>query len=107
LTFYQQLGMLLRSNRLKANKSQESLADELGLSRVTIVNIEQGRQKIHIHDLVKASEFLGVPLMEFIPNEKGKIMTEADIFSKITSKFPEQSKAVKLEDFVRSTLLKH
>lgn len=41
-----ELGQRLASLRLQANVTQQALADEIGVSRSTVVNLEHGRGKI-------------------------------------------------------------
>ncbi|GAB3910103.1 helix-turn-helix domain-containing protein [Mucilaginibacter boryungensis] len=49
---YLRLGTLLRFYRKKKGLSQDDIARHIGLSRISIVNIEQGNQKIQLHDLL-------------------------------------------------------
>jgi transcriptional regulator with XRE-family HTH domain len=66
--FYRQFGQLLAQVRRKKGKSQEFLADELGLSRTSITNIEKGRQPIQLHSLYRIARLLGVELKELLPS---------------------------------------
>ncbi len=66
--FYRQFGQLLAQVRRKKGKSQEFLADELGLSRTSITNIEKGRQPIQLHGLYRIARLLGVELKELLPS---------------------------------------
>ena len=104
MEFYQQLGEKLKKARTDANKSQEALAQTLGLSRVTVVNIEKGRQKILIHNLVDAANFLEVKLSDLIPSEQNDIEVNQEIVSKINRKFTDELKANSVQNFVRTTL---
>lgn len=104
MEFYKQLGEKLKKARIDANKSQESLAQILGLSRVTVVNIEKGRQKILIHNLVAAANFLEVKLSDLLPSEQNDIEVNQDIVSKINRKFTDELKANSVQNFVRTTL---
>jgi len=105
--FYTKLGYLLKLARVKAKKSQEALAEHLGLSRVTIVNIEKGRQKILVHDLVIAAQFLNASLSELIPSnfESEESQLNLNLKNKINRKFSgNESQVLKVEDFVKLTL---
>lgn len=105
--FYSKLGSLLKIAREKANKSQEALADYLGLSRVTVVNIEKGRQKILIHDLLLASKFLNIDLLDLIPTnfEYSDQQLDLNLKDKISRKFHYNDvQASKIENFVKITL---
>lgn len=66
--FYRQFGQLLGQVRRKKGKSQEFLADELGLSRTSITNIEKGRQPIQLHSLYRIARLLAVELKELLPS---------------------------------------
>lgn len=104
MEFYQQLGEKLKKARTDANKSQEALAQTLGLSRVTVVNIEKGRQKILVHNLVDAANFLEVKLSDLIPSEQNDNEVNQEIVSKINRKFTDELKANSVQNFVRTTL---
>jgi transcriptional regulator with XRE-family HTH domain len=60
--FYKRLGELIKDARKQAKVKQENLARYLGLNRVSVVNIEKGRQKPQIHTLVEISIYLNIPL---------------------------------------------
>lgn len=66
--FYRQFGQLLAQVRRKKGMSQEFLADELGLSRTSITNIEKGRQPIQLHSLYRIARLLSVELKELLPS---------------------------------------
>ena len=42
-------------------------AEEVGLTRTSIVNIEQGRQKVMIHTLYQLADVFGVPVTSLLP----------------------------------------
>ena len=66
--FYRQFGRLLAEARRKKGISQELLADELGLSRTSITNIEKGRQPVQLHSLYCIARLLGVELKDLLPS---------------------------------------
>jgi transcriptional regulator with XRE-family HTH domain len=66
--FYRQFGQLLAEVRHKRGISQEFLADELGLSRTSVTNIEKGRQPIQLHSLYRIARLLEVELKELLPS---------------------------------------
>lgn len=68
--FYRQFGRLLADVRRKKGVSQEILADEIGLSRTSITNIEKGRQPIQLHSLYRIARLLGVEIKEILPSPK-------------------------------------
>jgi DNA-binding XRE family transcriptional regulator len=66
-TFYQNVGNLIKSSRKLNDINQETLANYLGISRVSLVNIENGKQRAPLHVLLEISDFLKVPLKELYP----------------------------------------
>ena len=65
--FYEKIGQKISSLRNKKSIKQDDLAQLLSLSRPSVVNIEKGKQKISVFDLIKISKFLNVELEEIIP----------------------------------------
>jgi transcriptional regulator with XRE-family HTH domain len=65
--FYVDLGAIIRDERIAANVTQESLAEAVGLSRTSIVNIEAGRQGIALHRLFDIADALEVPFTALVP----------------------------------------
>lgn len=64
---YRQIGGIIRSLRRRADKPQEWLATQLGISRATLANIETGRQRILVHQLYAVAQALGVDVNEMLP----------------------------------------
>lgn len=74
--FYREIGARIRKYRKKIGMKPEMLAQQLGLTRPSIVNIEKGRHKPSIDTLLQISELLFVSYTELIPStrsEGGKI----------------------------------
>lgn len=65
--FYRQFGQLLRQARRDAGLSQEDLATSIGLTRTSISNIEQGRQKVLLHTFGQLLHVLNVPPAGLLP----------------------------------------
>lgn len=65
---YQLLGDRIREVRASTDFSQGSLARDLGVHRVSIVNIEKGKQRAPLHLLWRIAEKLGVELVSLIPH---------------------------------------
>lgn len=63
---------LVRDYRLKAGLSQEALADQLGVSRQTIVNIENGVNQPKVLLAIALGVALGVTVYELFREELGK-----------------------------------
>lgn len=67
--FYEGVASQVAAFRKAANPplTQEELASRLpSLSRSTIANIESGRQRIALHQLVEVADAVGVSLLEFL-----------------------------------------
>jgi transcriptional regulator with XRE-family HTH domain len=67
---YQALGDRLRALRTSVNGpklTQAKLADDIGLERTSITNIERGNQKIPLHVLYRICESLHVPITDLLP----------------------------------------
>lgn len=50
--FYEQLGANIRKRRERLGLTQEFIAKDVGLSRISVVNIEAGRQRVAVHQLL-------------------------------------------------------
>ncbi|HFK5574949.1 hypothetical protein BAS06_02960 [Elizabethkingia miricola] len=66
--FYVNLGSNISSIRTKKGLNQEDLANQLGLSRPSIANIEKGKQKPSIFTLVQISKHLDIKIEELLPD---------------------------------------
>jgi transcriptional regulator with XRE-family HTH domain len=66
--FYNAFGRMLSETRRKKRISQEMLADELGLSRTSITNIEKGRQPVQLYSLYLIARLLGTDVKELLPS---------------------------------------
>jgi transcriptional regulator with XRE-family HTH domain len=67
---YGEVGRRLRQARVTQGLSQERLAQQLGISRASIVNIEAGRQRAPLHLLWQLSKTLGTDLSLLIPRRE-------------------------------------
>lgn len=63
---YGRLGKRLRRARRKVGVTQLELAEHMGLSRTSIANIEAGRQRVFLHQLVAGARALAVPYRELL-----------------------------------------
>ncbi|RWY49357.1 XRE family transcriptional regulator [Mucilaginibacter gilvus] len=81
VTFYKNLGESIKNFRKKESLSQETLAKHLGLSRISIVNIEKGKQKVQIYTLFKISDYLKVSIDKLMPEKSVDIIS-----NKVTDK---------------------
>lgn len=80
--FYRELGKKLSQLRREAKITQAALAQAVGLSRTSIVNIEKGRQPVAIDLAVRMATSLGKSLVDLIP-EVDPTPTIRDIASEL------------------------
>ena len=66
-TFNHALGDLVRKERKRQNFNQTQLAEQAGISRSALANIEVGRQQITVSQLCKFAHALGIDAAELIP----------------------------------------
>lgn len=67
---YLQLGDRVSDRRREASFSQEELAERVGLSRSSIVNIEKGRQRPPLHTLWEIAEALDADPKILMPSRE-------------------------------------
>lgn len=67
---YWTIGETIREARHAQGISQEELAKRVGLSRVSIVNIECGRQRLPIATLYDIADALGVQAVTLLPRNE-------------------------------------
>ena len=68
--FYQEIGRRIRDarRRRKPAITQDGLAKLIGLTRTSITNVEQGRQKCLLHTLSDIAVALDVEMASLIPS---------------------------------------
>ncbi|MDP9474222.1 MAG: helix-turn-helix domain-containing protein [Actinomycetota bacterium] len=64
---YTTIGERLRRRRVETNTTQAQLADEVGVLRTSVTNIEAGRQKLPLHLLYKLCAALDVEVSYVLP----------------------------------------
>src|SRR6185312_9405745 len=64
---YRLIGERLRQLRDDAGLTQEDLAKKVGLKRTSITNVERGRQRLPLHQMLMIADQLGVELRDVIP----------------------------------------
>lgn len=64
---YKDIGRNIRTRRRQIDESQDSVAQQLGLSRATLANIETGRQRVLVHQLYAIARALGVKPGDLLP----------------------------------------
>jgi len=65
---YEEIGSRIKNARVKANLKQEHVAEYLGLTRMSVANIEKGKQRPSIHLLLLIGEVLAVRYTDLIPS---------------------------------------
>jgi transcriptional regulator with XRE-family HTH domain len=63
--FYSRIGFNIRTAREKREMKQHVLAEMLGLSRASVVNIEKGRQHVTMHTLWQIAALLNTKFSYF------------------------------------------
>lgn len=64
---YREIGLRVRKERKELGFNQIELAEEVGFTRTSIVNIETGRQRPPIHVLYSIADALGVSIICLLP----------------------------------------
>lgn len=101
--FYKLLGANIRSIREEKNFKQDALAAHLGFTRISISNIETGKQKIQLHSLLELADFLNTPLIEMLPTlHSVRKEHNSKLEKKVTDTEVTDSKSMqKIKDFIR------
>ncbi len=68
--FYAEFGAKLKLAREKAGLTQKELAERVELPRTSVTNIEHGRQRIALHQLVQLASALGTEPLDLLPDEE-------------------------------------
>lgn len=63
---YRMVGDNIRIHR-EGDRTQQELADEVGIGRTSITNLEQGKQRVPLHHLLQIAHVLEVDLTELVP----------------------------------------
>ena len=81
--FNEELGRLIRTNRT-GKMTQAELGERIGLSRTAVTNIECGRQRLLVDQLVEIADALGVPAAELLPPPRARNARQSDSPPSIT-----------------------
>lgn len=76
--FYKHIGMTLRRAREGLEMTQGELAQLVGLSRTSLTNIELGRQRILVDQLVELATALHISVVSLIPERDTKTLQDED-----------------------------
>lgn len=61
------LGQKIKDAREKKGLTQNELAQKIGFSRTSLINVEQGRQNVHVARLLQIAGKLDMPIGELVP----------------------------------------
>lgn len=102
--YYSLLGENIRKAREGAKLTQQDLANAIGLSRVSVVNIEKGRQKPMPHHLEMVVRILHCSLEDIYPklNESNNL----SVFNSILNNISNISPNAELNAFIKKHLNK-
>ena len=67
---YNLIGQKIKYFRKEKDISQKELADKIEMSRTSLVQIENGVQKIQIDKLYQIADVLNITVSDLIPNEE-------------------------------------
>jgi transcriptional regulator with XRE-family HTH domain len=107
--FNKLVGKLIRDARENSKVKQEVLSTYLGFkSRISIANIEAGKQNIQLTTLVEIADYLKVPTSDLIPPlEAIKIQINTKLARNMEKEGIEDPKlSERLNDFIRYTATK-
>ncbi len=64
---YREVGLRIRAARIRRGWNQQQLADGVSMLRTSIVNIEAGRQRTPVYQLMRIARLLGVDVCALLP----------------------------------------
>ncbi|MFL5560842.1 MAG: helix-turn-helix domain-containing protein [Gemmatimonadaceae bacterium] len=64
---YRAVGLRIRERRDALGMTQETLANDAGISRSSLANLERGRQQIPLHVVLALAESLNVEMAALLP----------------------------------------
>lgn len=105
---YRLLGQRIQAARFATGKSQRALAEELGMSRASMVNIENGRQHTPLHVIWQIAERLDVEAQSLLPSRRDYMASSEPVvldratIAKITRKANDDPNTKRrLEEFIK------
>lgn len=67
LKIYEEIGDTVRLRRKQMNLTQKMLSQRINISRTSLANIEAGRQRLMVHQLIKLSSALEMDSRDLLP----------------------------------------
>ena len=107
--FYNELGSRIKKERLARNITQDELAQELELTRTSIINLEKGRHKPSIYQITLIAKYFNMDYTKFIPvilepTSEYKKVTVLDLGNMVSDQSEIDSAAKQtILDFISST----
>jgi transcriptional regulator with XRE-family HTH domain len=77
--FYQEIGERIKTERLKKRLSQEDLGVRLGLTRASIVNLEKGRHRPSIFQLIQIAKAFEMDYTLLIPYNSSDVAINTSV----------------------------
>lgn len=93
-----------RNESYQEKITQERLANEIGVSRVSVANFENGKQAVYLSDLYKIADFLKKDLSEFLPSiDEVKLLSPEERLKSATDLTDEEKDTIK--ELMENTIL--
>jgi DNA-binding XRE family transcriptional regulator len=67
---YKEFGQRVRTGRATSKLTQDMLANQIGLSRTSITNIESGKQAVLLHQVYDIAKALDTTVQTLLPDEE-------------------------------------
>ena len=83
-SFNSHIGDIIKQRRKSKKITQEELATELGLSRFSISNIENGNQSLSFYQAFKVANYLNEQLTTFVDGFQDKAVFDDDETEKLS-----------------------
>lgn len=100
-SLYKLLGAKIKELRLNRGFNQEDFAKLLNLTRASIVNIEQGRQRVSIHLLYDICKIANVSIKDILPD------IQRDDNTKLSSIWKKKIESAPIGDKIRDQRLEN
>lgn len=98
--FYKIIGERIHNARLKISYNQEGLAKSVNLTRVSIVNIEKGRQHPSTYLLWRIAKVLKVDIIDLLPPDGIGDKVSVDLKKLVDKKTGKSNGNTKLIEFI-------
>ena len=102
IELYRVVAEFIKATRIKLGISQDELALKLGFSsRISITNIENGKQRIQLHTLAEIAEIFNEPISKFFPSMQALDKTISSQLSKnIKKEIFDETTIERIKDFI-------